>query len=713
MRWVAVALGLTMALNLAACSGGGSHMSPLPVTSGGAAPATRGTAKFTILVPNPAPGGSAKHRAFISPSANGALVTTYAHTDTNHTTPLGSSVTDISAASTACTTVSTGRNCVITVAAPAGNDDFVFGLYDAAPVNGAIPASAHELGVAGVTQNITAGTVNVIFASVGGIIAGFGGSTTNLNEAADGRTRTIGLVIAPTDFGNNPITAGTTNAPFANPITATVSESGGSGHVLLALNGGAAAASVTIAKATDTVQAVYDGGGTSGYLATVSLTATPVNGAAGATQENLAIAPVLFVSNPTVFYSPSPAQLNTYPEGQHVLAISEPSASLGTTYTATPSGCSNVLSVGTIVGKGTSATLLVVGGTQASASGCSLAISDGTTAFTIAVANTTRAGPSGTPTINEYTTTADTPEGVVTGADGNLWFVQKGSGGAYGSINAIKTAQEPNGSAAVVGLAIEAIAGFIEPLRIALGPDGNVWFGDCASANVAKITTSGAPTTYTASYAGTQGVTAGLDGNVWFDEYCASAHTVSTDGVVGNINATTGALSEISVPNVNSPGLILMENIALGPDGNIWYDDFNHSVVGKIQGGLATNFMTPAFSVASPMTAGSDGNMWIGSTVGPGFISVYNTTGAQVTSVQTTTLYPGGNQAFMVAGPDGAIWYTDSNNDAIGRMTTTPLITYAEYPVTPGSAPSGITVGPDGNIWFMESGSNKIGVVIL
>ena len=711
MRRVAFALGLTMAVNLAACGGGGSHAPLLPVTPGGAAPATTGTAKFTILVPNPAPATSGKRRAFVSPSANGALATTYAHSDTNHTTPLGSAASDISASSSACTTVATGRNCVITVQAPAGNDDFVFVLYDAAPVNGTIPSTAHVLGIAGATQTIAAGTVNVIFASVGGVIAGFGGSTTNLSEAADGRAKTIALVIAPTDFGNNPINAGTTNAPYANPITATVSESGGSGHVLLELNGGAPATSVTIGKATDTVQAMYDGGGTSGYSATVSLTASPVNGAAGATQENLAIAPVLFVSNPTVFYSPSPAQLNTYPQGQHVLAISEPSASSGTIYTATPAGCSNILSVGTVVGKGTGATLLVVGGTQVSTSGCSMAISDGTLTFTITVANTIRAGPSGTPTIDEYTTAADVPEGVVTGADGNLWFVQKGSGGAYGSINAIKTAQEPNGSAAVVGLAIEAIAGFIEPLRIALGPDGNVWFGDCASANVAKITTAGTPTTHAASYAGTQGVTAGLDGNVWFDEYCASVHTASTDGVVGNVNATTGALTEVSIPNANSPGFILMENIALGPDGNIWYDDFNNSVVGRVQGGVAVNFATPAFSVASPMTAGSDGNMWIGSTVGPGFISVYNTTGVQVTSIETTALYPGGNQAFMVAGPDGAIWYTDSNNDAIGRMTTSG--TYVEYPVTPGSAPSGITVGPDGNIWFMESSSNKIGVVIL
>ncbi|HTZ53651.1 MAG TPA: hypothetical protein VMB20_01200 [Candidatus Acidoferrum sp.] len=711
MRWVAFALGLTMAVNLAACSGGGSHASPLPVTPGGASPATTGTAKFTLLVPNPAPAGSAKRRAFISPSANGALATTYAHTDTNHTTPLGSVATDISASSSACTTVATGRNCVITVQAPAGNDDFVFVLYDAAPVNGAIPSTAHVLGIAGATQTIAGGTVNTIFASVGGVIAGFGGSTTNVNEAADGRPKTVALVIAPTDFGNNAITAGTTNALYANPITATVSD-GSVSHTLLTLNGGAPASSVTITKATDTVQAVYDGGGSSGYVATVALAATAVGGQGGATQENLTITAALFVSNPTVFYSPSPAQLNTYPQGQHVLMISEPSAASGTTYTATPTGCSNILSVGTIVGTGIKATLLVVGGVQASTSGCSVAISDGTLTFTVAVTNTIRAGPSGTPAIREYTTTADTPEGVVTGADGNIWFVQKGAaGGGVGSINAIATAAKPNGSAATMVFGPQTVGGFIEPYRIALGPDGNVWWGDCSQASVAKITTTGSVSTFNVSYAGTQGVTAGLDGNVWFDEYCASKFTASTDGIVGNINTTTGSLSEVAVPNANSPGLILMENVALGPDGNIWYDDFNDSVVGHIQSGVATNFTTHAFSVASPMTAGSDGNMWVGSTVGPGIISIYSTAGVLLTSVDTTALYPGANQVFMTAGPDGAIWYTDDSNNAIGRMTTTH--SYVEYPVPSGGTPSGITVGPDGNIWFMEVDSDNIGVVIL
>ena len=59
----------------------------------------------------------------------------------------------------------------------------------------------------------------------------------------------------------------------------------------------------------------------------------------------------------------------------------------------------------------------------------------------------------------------------------------------------------------------------------------------------------------------------------------------------------------------------------------------------------------------------------------------------------------------IVAGPDGALWYTagGSSAAAIGRMTTDGTVT--EFPLTAGSRPDGITLGPDGNVWFAELGS--------
>ena len=52
----------------------------------------------------------------------------------------------------------------------------------------------------------------------------------------------------------------------------------------------------------------------------------------------------------------------------------------------------------------------------------------------------------------------------------------------------------------------------------------------------------------------------------------------------------------------------------------------------------------------------------------------------------------------IAVGPDGALWFTDSGNDVIGRMTTRGDFTMQ---VSPGDEVSdGITAGPDGALWF-------------
>src|SRR5690242_12956985 len=60
----------------------------------------------------------------------------------------------------------------------------------------------------------------------------------------------------------------------------------------------------------------------------------------------------------------------------------------------------------------------------------------------------------------------------------------------------------------------------------------------------------------------------------------------------------------------------------------------------------------------------------------------------------------------IVSGPDGNLWFTESDAGKIGRITTSGSIT--EFKVHAGSGPYGITVGPDGNIWFTERFNNAI-----
>jgi virginiamycin B lyase len=86
--------------------------------------------------------------------------------------------------------------------------------------------------------------------------------------------------------------------------------------------------------------------------------------------------------------------------------------------------------------------------------------------------------------------------------------------------------------------------------------------------------------------------------------------------------------------------------------------------------------------------------------------------GAKQAISQTITEFPlptpGSNPAGITAGPDGALWFTETGANKIGRITTTGEVT--EFPLPePNSYPFCITVGPDGALWFTEQLVYRIG----
>jgi virginiamycin B lyase len=59
----------------------------------------------------------------------------------------------------------------------------------------------------------------------------------------------------------------------------------------------------------------------------------------------------------------------------------------------------------------------------------------------------------------------------------------------------------------------------------------------------------------------------------------------------------------------------------------------------------------------------------------------------------------------ITSGPDGALWFSNSNTKQIGRITTAGMITlYATI-----NAPLNITSGPDAALWFTEHDAHQIG----
>jgi virginiamycin B lyase len=98
------------------------------------------------------------------------------------------------------------------------------------------------------------------------------------------------------------------------------------------------------------------------------------------------------------------------------------------------------------------------------------------------------------------------------------------------------------------------------------------------------------------------------------------------------------------------------------------------------------------------ITKGPDGNLWFAES-NTGKIGRITPHGV-VTEFQVAL--PGQGPRWITAGPDGNIWFTESN--AIGRITTsgTDESVFAAG-FDPGAAPWQITSAPDGNLWFTDS----------
>jgi streptogramin lyase len=63
----------------------------------------------------------------------------------------------------------------------------------------------------------------------------------------------------------------------------------------------------------------------------------------------------------------------------------------------------------------------------------------------------------------------------------------------------------------------------------------------------------------------------------------------------------------------------------------------------------------------------------------------------------------------IAPGPDGNLWFTDTNSDMVGKVTPDGQIT--EYPIGDGKFPYDIVAGRDGNLWFTENVNDKTGAV--
>lgn len=144
----------------------------------------------------------------------------------------------------------------------------------------------------------------------------------------------------------------------------------------------------------------------------------------------------------------------------------------------------------------------------------------------------------------------------------------------------------------------------VEPLGIAMGPDGKLWFTAQASASIWTLVPAEerfqaiVPCPELGSKAGT-GIVAGPDGDMWVAE--------PADNAIARVSVA-GAVTEFPLPiPTASPS-----ELVVGPDGAVWFTEPGANAIGRITtSGEVSEFVLPAIaSQPAGIAAGRDGNIW-------------------------------------------------------------------------------------------------------
>jgi streptogramin lyase len=150
--------------------------------------------------------------------------------------------------------------------------------------------------------------------------------------------------------------------------------------------------------------------------------------------------------------------------------------------------------------------------------------------------------------VTEFAVTADSLlTDIASGPDGNLWLTETDRSTVGGG----PSGRPKIGRITTAGVVTEfPLSPFAQPLGIAAGPDGALWFAD-ADAKIGRITTAGVITEFPVPAANPRSITAGPDGNLWFTETTYSFVDNPATGRIGRIS-TSGVVTEFPIPTANS-----------------------------------------------------------------------------------------------------------------------------------------------------------------
>jgi streptogramin lyase len=231
------------------------------------------------------------------------------------------------------------------------------------------------------------------------------------------------------------------------------------------------------------------------------------------------------------------------------------------------------------------------------------------------------------------------PSGITLGPDGNLWFAEaRCSACVFGSPGSLEVIGQITPAGAITEFSTPNSLASGEPLGIASGPDGNLWFTEGGGANIGRITPAGVVTEFPVPVQNGSddlpvAITNGPDGNLWFAIGTPSCIDLPPGcsppaSPIGKITPA-GVITEF--PLASNGGLA---GITRGPDGNLWFTDYGDAQIGTITpAGVITEYAVPtAGSTPFGIVTGADGNLWFAESAGNKIGKIAATAGITISS---------------------------------------------------------------------------------
>ncbi len=278
------------------------------------------------------------------------------------------------------------------------------------------------------------------------------------------------------------------------------------------------------------------------------------------------------------------------------------------------------------------------------------------------------------------------PGAIVAGADGALWFIERGTG----AIGRITTAGEISEFPIAAGGVLSSLAA---------APDGSIWFAESSAGRIGRITNGGSVSEFSILEGGQPiGIAFGPDGNIWY---------TNAAGTIGRL-APDSSVVEFAVPSGEAYG------IAAG-DNSLWFTEPGANKIGRMGtgGGGAIEYTVPTSNGRpTAIVAGGDHNYWFIEVPLQGPFAPESRIGRVSTVggiLDFTTSVPHSQPGALAIGRDGNIWFTDPPSNTIRSIGPFGKLLRVKIKA---DRPAGIAAGPDGAIWFTEQ-PNGIGRISL